>query len=59
MAAVGPMRCDVIDGLVIETTVDQLSLLSMSVRPARVLVGVSGRVDHIKTPTHHLYYNSP
>ena len=45
----GPMRCDVIDGLVIETTLDQLSLLSACVLPTRVLVGVGGRMDHIKT----------
>ena len=53
MATVGPMRCDVINGLVIETTMDQLSLLSTSVQPTRVLVG-GGRVDHIKTTTHQM-----
>ena len=40
LTSVGPMRWDVIDGLVMETDMTQLSLLSASARPRRVLVRV-------------------
>ena len=38
VAAVGPVRCDVIDGLVVETDVEQLGLLSEDNPTRQVLV---------------------